>query len=657
MAKRDKLKVVTTFERERDGFVDRADLMTDDAVQLAGKIQEWYRDSYEDKDSRGIFDKMEAAELYWEGDQHPAESDFDPASNTNIVNSTIEGMVAYLVEQNLAVEAKPRGPSDLAFRNKAVALMEWCIDQNRMRRKIDVHERRRKKFGTGVFRVIFDHEALGGFGLPRIEPVNPGDVFLDPTVKDIYKIQEGRYIIERIPRSIESARELYGDDWADAIQPGYYPNEVDGAGFGDDTAEPFAAADADGQYMHWLVWTHAWVDDEDAIEQEASEDDFAVAAAMQDGGVDADESSDDPQPERPAQYRDKKKVLRLIEMSACGLIFRDTLSDGVPICEDDNRFPYFLTPDMFREGTAWGKATAELLIPEQDAINDVEDAIRINARLTGNPQRVLDTNSGIDPDKLTNEPGLVIPSDQGTNGLEWIQPPGMPTYIINYRTQKLQYERTVVSRWSDQMNGVKQSGVDTATESLGLQQAGTQNISHDKALLEETLGEVMEYCLILMMENYTETEIFRITENGEDTFRAINPSGLKQIPTLVPTTPEQQMNFMGQFPMAEQAPEFMPHPEGLTQRVALDIKVTMGAGLPSNKAFMWSMIQSAMQAGMITPPEARKLAKEYIGLPIAEEPPAPPMPPPMPGMPGGPPQNPLVQGLSAGGQPMPGGGA
>ena len=632
-----------TFDEESNKYEkQRLDVMSDEQQELAEKIQTWYNDSYRDKDDRDVFDKMETADLYWEGDAHPPESDTDPASNTNVVNSTIEGQVSYLVEQNLAIEAKPRTPSDLPFRDKAVTLMEFCREQNKMRRKLDVHERRRKKFGLGVFRALFNPDVLDGLGLVEFEPVNPAYIFFDPVVTDVYKIQEGRFVIETINRSIDSARHKYGNDLADAITPGYFPMQYEDIfdEFDDGPAGPIAV----DHYLHLLVWTHVWVDDEDTEDNEPDAD----------SGEDGESIADDTMKEDKA----KKKVLRLIEMSACGVILRDTYADDVVICEDDNRFPYFLTPDMYREGTVWPKSTAELLIPLQDTIDDIEDQIIINGRLTGNPQRLIGSTSGIDPNMLTNDGGLAIPTDD-MSGLKYMEIPAMAQYIINHRNQKLQYERTVVSRWSDQMSGVKQAGVDTATEALGLQQGGTQSITHDKSLLEETLAEMFVYALTLMMENYTEPEIFAITDK-KDEFEEINASQLRNIPQLIPATDSWKRSMAMQFPDAENVPKWQPHPDNLTKRIALDVSVNVGAGMPNNKGFVMQMIDKAFAQKVITPQEYRELLREYVGLPIDAEPPMPQQPP-MPGVPGqagaAGMQNPMIAGLTQGGNPAAPGGA
>lgn len=591
----------------------RQDVMNEDEIKEADQFLRWFRSAWQDKENRGLFDKWESIDLYWEGEANPPESDTDPASNTNIVNPNIEGQVAYLVEQNIAIEAKPRGPSDKPWRDRAVMVMEFVKEQNKMRRKLDVHERRRKKFGTGIFRVLFDPDKLDGFGLPCIEVCNPAYVFFDPTVTDIYRIQEGRFAIEYVNRSLNYAREHYPEELVEAIQPGFHPAESQMI-FGEkDGLNDNISNDS---YLHMFVFT---------------------------------------------RYKTKggELRLRLVEMSGCGVILRDTKKEeedgeGEAIFPDA-RFPYFCTPDMYREGTVWGKGTAELLIKTQDLIDDLDDQIRLNARLTGNPQRLTDINSGIDPEKVTNEPGINIPTND-INGMKWMEPPQMPNYIFNRRDQALGVERQIVSRFGDQQVGVKQQGVDTATEALSLQQGANSGVNHSKILLEETLADVFEYCLELCMKHWTEEQWFELTEKpGEyDFFR---PSDLAQIPVLIPATPSYQRNFLETVPGAQEPPQYMElkdeQGQTMRQKIALNITVTVGAGMPQNKAFVYSVIREALAAQLITPQEGRKLMKEYVGLPVDEEPPMQMGAPAAPAAPVGEPlPNPLVEGLTPNNAPQ-----
>lgn len=492
-----------------------------------------------------------------------------------------------------------------------------------MRRKLDVHERRRMKFGTGIFRVLFDPDALDGLGLPVIEPVNPAYVFTDPNITDLYKVQQGRFLIETMMRSISWSREcgLYPIERVNAITPAYEPMESPYF-FGEEDGESDAISR--DHYLHMLIW-----------------------------------------------FRDKRKAkdsedeewyMRLIEMSADGIILRDTKDDENFVIPG-NIYPYFFTPDMYREGTVWAKGTAELLIDTQDLVNDIDDQIRINARLTGNPQRWFSTESGIDPDKWTNEGGLILPTDaQNGSGLGYLTPPSMPDYIIKRRDQAFGPERQVQTRFGDQQAGIKQQGVDTATEALALQQGANSGVDHKKMLLEETLSDMFEYILDLCMEYWTEEQAFQVT-GKEDTFIFFRPSDLKEIPQLIPATEGYQRNFARQLQMMgipseiiENAPEYMPNIDPLTgkpvtKKVALDITITVGAGLPNNKAFVYTAIKEAFKDGILRPQSYAKLMSEYVGLPITEEDIAAlgtPQPSPVSGMG----INPEIAGMTPNGSPM-----
>src|SRR5690606_27157866 len=118
----------------------------------------------------------------------------------------------------------------------------------------------------------------------------------------------------------------------------------------------------------------------------------------------------------------------------------------------------------------------------------------------------------------------------------------------------------------------------------------------------------------------------------------------------LPASDSYKQMFAAQFPDAQSVPEWMPHPEGITEKIALNIKVTVGAGLPSNKAFIYQMLKDDPD---ITPQERRSLKREYLGLPIPETPDMPVMPPTAPQ---GAPQtmpNPNVGGLAESGAVIP----
>ena len=197
----------------------REELMSSEEKLLAEQILDNYREAYDDKDKLGIFDEMELAEMYWNGDFEEPENSDDPASNTNIINTNIESQVANMMDQTIDIEPKPYEPSDRPYIPKIRVMFDRILKANVMPRKIEDHERKKSKFGTGIFRVMFNPDMLEGIGCPEIKVVNPAYIFPDPNIKDVYAIQEGQFMIETIPKSIYWAEKKFGKDRARAIFP------------------------------------------------------------------------------------------------------------------------------------------------------------------------------------------------------------------------------------------------------------------------------------------------------------------------------------------------------------------------------------------------------------------------------------------------------
>ncbi len=577
-------------------------LMSEEEIKEAEQFLIWYRRAYQDKQRIGIIDKWKDVEKYWEGD---FEYDDDQAApNTNITNSNVEGRTALLCDQNIAVQVNPREPGDKSFCDMARTIVDFIKERNKMFRKIEVHERRRDMFGTGIFRVLWDFDKLDGKGLPIIKPIHPSKIFVDPAITDVYDIQEGQYIIESQNKSIFSAKCEFGDDLADAIIPNLDP-------IGDILVE-----NEEDQYVHLMVWT---------------------------------------------KYKDDGELkLRLVEMSGDGVILRDTkkalyehnrkmeLEDEQEIFEGkkkekrkplqlfpNDKFPYFFTPDMYRENTIWGKGTAELILGLSDQIDDLDDTLLRNARLTGNPMGIISNSSGIDPSKITNSPGEMIPSND-ISGIKWLTPPSIPQYIINKRSELMNNDRQVVTRFTDQMIGKQQSGVDTATESMALQNSGNSMIDHKKGLLQETLSEVFEYALELALLNWNTTMLFRIMgDNGQESFSEFNPDLLNKVPVLVESDTDYResykKNWQERNPNKDISKDLDPeeykymqvedengHKE--TRKIQYDLSISVGTGLPNNRAYRYTIVRQMYVDKALTKREYRNYMIKQLGMNIQEYP-------------------------------------
>ena len=592
---------------ENDNFFDemiedkkarRQALMSDKEIELAEQYLLWYRRGYEDKQRLGLIDKWKDVEKYWEG-EFEYDDENDPAPNTNITNSNVEGKTALLCDQTIAIQVDPREAGDRPFCDMARTLADFIKERNKMYRKIEVHERRREMFGTGIFRVLWDFDKLDGKGIPEISPIHPDRIVVDPAITDVYDIQEAQYIIEAKSKSLYSAYMEYGEEIADAIIPNY------------DLVQNLIQENDEEQYVHLMIWT---------------------------------------------RYKDNgKRKLRLVEMSGDGVILKDTKKEIENYNKEkeaeqeerlfkgeikekseeklelfpNDKYPYFFTPDMHRENTIWGKASAELILPISDQIDEIDDSTLRNARLTGNPMGLISNSSGIDPGKVTNAAGeMVLTNDM--NGFKWQAPPQIPNYILNRRTELINNDRQIVTRFSDQMIGKQQQGVSTATESLALQNSGNSMIEHKKGLLQETLSEVFEYALELALINWNTTMVFRITgDKGEDDFVEFNPDRLNKIPLLIEADTEYREEYKKKWQernKGKSLEELDPNEykymqvDNETRKIQYDLSVSVGAGLPNNRAYRYSIVRQMYVDKALTKREYRNYMIKQMGMNIPEIP-------------------------------------
>lgn len=575
----------------------RAAIMSESEIEEAELFLVWYRRAYNDKQRLGLTKKWDDINKYWEGDFDYGD-DEDPAPNTNITNSNVEGKTALLCDQTIGIQVDPREPGDRFFCDQVRTLADFIKERNKMYRKIEIHERRREMTGTGIFRVIWDFDSLDGKGMPDIEPIHPSKLFIDPAITDVYKIQEAQYIIEARAKSIYSAKLEYGEKLADAIIPNLDP------------IQNIIQDSEEDQYVHLMVWTRY---------KEDGELKLRLVEMSGDGVILRDTKK------KLNEYK-KKKSDELIKRQS--ELLEQGKKDEASKLKDEEfklfpnaKYPYFLTPDMYRENTVWGKASAELMLPISDQIDEIDDNVLRNARLTGNPMALVENSSGIDPERITNVPGQMIPTNN-INGFKWQSPPSIPTYVMNKRTELINNDRIIVSRFSDQMIGKQQNGIDTATESLALQNSGNSMIEHKKGLLQETLSEVFEYGIELALLNWNTTMLFKITgKNGEDDFTSFNPDILNHVPVMIEADSEYRKKYLEKNPNAK--PEdyrYMQSDEGETRPIMFDLSVTVGAGLPNNRAYRYSMVRQAYADKAISKKEYRRYLVKQLGLNIQEIP-------------------------------------
>lgn len=521
---------------------------TPEETELASKVLALYEASFLAKTELGLYDDMETQDKYYRGVQVEPESPDDPASNTNIIRPAIESQVADLVEAPLDIVVRGREPSDHMFAGQAQTLVSWVYDNNNMIIKRDRHERTRLKYGTSGWKVYYNKSGNNGRGKIEILERHPKELFPDPKVSDSHLIQEGDFFGEASFKSLQYLVTVFGDK-AKAVKPNPYPS--------------FSPNIFDGERIA-------------DISQILSERALLIEMWL----------------------RETDGYLRLVHIAE-GVVLQNVKTKY-------KKFPYVLVPCYPREGIVWGSGDIDDLAPVQDLINDLDDQIRMNARLMGNLQIVVGVASGINLRKWTNMPGLKVPA-RNEDAWRQLQPASIPAYIPLRREKGFQEAELVTGR-SDAVEGRNPGSVRAASAIVALQEAGSRRVNHKKLMAEQGLQEVAQLVLELAKVHFTREMAFRVigpSQASGQEFLWFNPSRMQAIPRLVPDPIKQG--------------ELMPLLGGgggqETKDAEMDITFSIGSGLPNNKAFIYQMTLELFNAGLITREEGRTIMAQFLRVP------------------------------------------
>lgn len=550
---------------------------TDKELELLDRVATRYIAAYNMKQQLGLDELWAKCQDYWSGDINLPENEDDPGSETNIVQPVIESQVADIVNGEMDLIVKGLGPSDQAFANDVSQILRWVWYHNDMINKLDSAERDRLNLGNIIWKVYWDKDAMSGKGLPTLTPLSPDCFFPDPKVTDVAFLQDADYIIQTAWYSTRKLIELFGEK-ARLVKPEGNSQTYDSRIFGE--------GDFSG--------TDAIMNDQACL--------FEYWERKEDGS------------------------LRLVYCTR-DVILADSDEDDeeASIPQETNKYPFVMIVGYKKKGRLWGMGDTEQLIPVQDLINDLDDQIRMNARLMGNAQTVVGIGSGININKWTNKPGLKVPAKDHT-AFQVVQPPYIPAYI-NQRREKGFYEAELVSGRSEVTEGRRSGSLRAASAILALQEAGSRRANHKKLMLQVGMKNAMDLILDYIKEFMTIEQAFDITEKDQVQYLWFRGSDLKEIPQLT-----LNENFNKESDNAELRGRYKPlydessideygeeqMGELLTKSAEFDIELHLGAGMPNNKSFIYEAAVELHRENIATTEETRAVIKQMLNWPIIE---------------------------------------
>lgn len=579
--------------------------------RLAQRVQELFRGAYEAKDQMDLMEKWATFDDYKHGLQNPSQNAEHPGSVTNIIHPIIESEISDLTDKPFSTIAEGHEPGDDMFAEDVQHALDFVLQRNQFPVKLDISEHDRLELGTTAIKVFFDPDALDGRGLPTFEIVSPANFFPDPKWTGAHLLQECEFIIHAVPRPLS---------WIRAKFPklGKYVKR--------ETTCPY---DPDLDTQNFKT---------DEVEVSTSEKALLIECYMKDVNG---------------------------EIYCVHVANEILLEDSREVLKDKrlqrrNVFPFVAIPCYTQRGTGWGQSDIELLIPTQDLINDLDDQIRMAARLMGNPQIVVGQNAGkgFDMRKWTNKPGLRIPMRDHT---AFTPVPGIPVSSdIPMRREKGFEEANIISGRPDVSRGEAPGQVTAASAILALQQAGQKQVVHKARMWKQGWSKVLELLYDEMVDNWDEPMWIKVDGREDDPYKFIEPAALQNVPIMVPNLSQVEGEdrvkqlydtepvMDGEIPMMDEMGMPMQRSVPMTREAKFTLSLNIGDGLPNDKTYQYQMMQENAKVVIegkpaITWAEYRQFLRDVAGAKLDNDKEAlDQLQPPM--MPGAPPQLQLMPG-------------
>lgn len=155
---------------------------------------------------------------------------------------------------------------------------------------------------------------------------------------------------------------------------------------------------------------------------------------------------------------------------------------------DDGKFPFVAWKCYNIPGQFWGLSDVEPLVNVQKEICNLYNDITANAHLMGNPIWILDKNSGVEKNSLTNRKGLVIRKNPGSE-VKRDAPPTIPAYVQSV-LQDLKYDIQVISGVYDATRGERPVSITSGVAIQALQDSSQGRIKLKTQNLEYLLSDL-----------------------------------------------------------------------------------------------------------------------------------------------------------------------
>ena len=562
----------------------REDLMTEEEI----KRTDWYLAKFIEQRASMAEDLLE-----WEDIDRLCSCDREEngmgesQSFVNIIVPNVEGQVASMTNYHISANVRGKGVGDQKFAKTAEPIVDLILEHNNIRDLVKEGGRKYVKFGNVWVTVGWNPDAFEGMGMPEIQVKMLSEILPDKKIRNPQEIDKADYIIEDAGQfSIYWAEKEFGEEKARAIRLG---NQMK------DFQEKFEMDD-DESFTMLRVWTK-----------------------MNEGGN-----------------------LQMLLISACGILLEESDPDQPYYGKVFNRYPVFYAGLYPKEGQFYRYGDGKLLKPIQELINKLYDEIMLAIKFSSQGRTYIDPSARVKPSEFSEcDPSKFLVCKNPTQTVVTSRGTGINDAVYALLGQLFQMVQEV-TRFSTLMTG-QQGQKRTATEAGILMQQGATGVDDKKSDIALMLSDAVLYAFALCLENWNAGVALRVADDPDE-FMWIDVEQMRNVPQMIPASNQFVSDWRKKQPkrskkeipkwmeleVEEQSEDGEVTRKSATGQIMLDLKLSIGEGMPTNKMAMYNILLSLSQlmvidevtlqpAPLLTRQKVISMLEDYLGIKIEED--------------------------------------
>lgn len=410
--------------------------------------------------------------------------DYKSQQLSNYVFSTVETVLPIMVANNPKILTLPQREEFQQKSDMVQRALDYEWSRTKFFTKLVLSCRSGLIFGTVPIMMIWDGEDQNGLGNAKPVLVSPFNLFPDPMATTI---DDAEYIIYAVNKNVGQLIQSYPKK-ADLLRKATAKPQDSYLSFGKDTTD--VNPDTNILYIEMYLRDYS----------------MEITEEEEDGKIYKVEKR---------KYPNGRRII----------IAGDVLCEDGENPYEDGRFPITLWKCYDVPGQFWGMGEVENIISPQQAKCTVTNAILDSATLTANPVWIVDNNSGVAKNSLTNRQGLVVRKNPGTD-VHREDPPSLPAYIQNI-IEVFNKDIEHISGVYDVTRGERPSGVTAAAAIQALNEQAQGRIKLKVQMLEQMLSELGGLWLSRIQQFWETKRNVRVMNNDyKVSFNVVDKSDL-----------------------------------------------------------------------------------------------------------------------------------